>query len=263
MLCSVLRGATLLILLLLSGCGMPLSEAEIHATAEAKLLQDFMDKLQAGDFPAVRALLDTQTNNLPELAKILEQSAEILPDESPKSTVFLNWWMNTDNTAGRTSGVAAHLEYATRWVLVTANFSGQPEAMKVSGFQVQYAAKGQDGVSPFTAVPSASAPINIVNIIIAWLNVAVLLVAAIKCVLVREMKKKWLWILFILFCTPGIYVEPATTTFLFNFIDIGWTGSWFQPQSGLHIIIPIGAIVFFMKLLNERKPVPDQPASSG
>jgi hypothetical protein len=257
----MLRGLALLIFLSVFGCGAPLTEAQIQATAEAKLLQDVVDKLQAGDLQAVRLLLDSQTNSLPETPKALEQSAEMLPDESAKSTEYLNWWMNTNTDSGRTSGVSAHIEYPTRWVLVTASFAGQPETMRVTGFQVQYALKGQDNVSPFTA--TATGPNNGLNLASAWMAVAVLLVAAIACVLVRGLNKKWLWMVFILFCTPGIYVEPAKQIYMFNFIDFGWAnGAWFQPQSGLHLIVPLGAIFFFLKWWTLRKPFPDQPASS-
>jgi|GEM_PF-6816023 len=260
-LCSILRGAALLILLLLSGCGMPSTGAQIQATAEGELLQSFIDKLQAGDLSGLRMLIDPQANNRPDVVKALEQAAEIVPDESPKSTEFLNWWVNTDSASGRTSGVSAHLDYPTRWVLVTASFAGQPETMKVTAFRVDFASKGQDGASPFTSMTSAAGPGNIVNLAAVWISVAIVLAAAVTCLLVRGLNR--LWMLLILIVTPSIYVEPVTGTYRFNFIDFGWADlSWFQPQSGWHIIVPLGAIVFFLKLWN-RRPVPNQPASPG
>ncbi len=261
MFCSILRGATLLILLLLSGCGMPSTGTQIQATAEGKLLQSFIDKLQAGDLSGLNMLIDPQASNRPDVVKALEQSAEILPDESPKSTEFLNWWVNTDNTSGRTSGASAQLDYPTRWVLVTASFAGQPETMKVTAFRVDFAVKGKDGASPFTSMAGAGGSAGIANLAAAWITVAVLLVAAVTCVLVRGLNRKWLWMLVILFVTPGIEVEPANGIYRFNFIDFGWAdGSWFQPQPGWHIVVPLGAVVFFLKLWSQR-PVANRPAS--
>ena len=264
LLSSILRSSVLLIFVLLSGCDLPLTEAQVQETAEAKLLQNLVHSLQVGDLQAVRMLLDAQTNSLPETEKAIAGSAEILPNESAKAVQFLNWWVNTDNTTGRTSGVSAHLEYPTRWFLVTAAFVGQPESMKVTGFQVQYAVKEQDKASPFMATASATGLTKMLNIASAWITVAVLLATVIACVLTRGLNRKWLWILFILFCTPGIYVQPATSTYLFNFIDFGWAdGSWFQPQSGLHLLIPLGAVFFFLKLWNLRKPVTGNVAARG
>ena len=238
------------VLLVLFGCGVPTTDADIRTSDEARLLLTILNELQAKDYDAVRSHMDVQTKAQPGMDKMLELMSEIIPTENPTSSQFEGWWVNLDTSMGRTSGVTAKLEFKDRWLLVVASYSGNPNSLLATSYRAQGALKLRDGSSPFQATTNAS--LRYFNLAIAVATTLGSLAAAVLCLLTTGLKRKFLWAFASLFGISGFSFNSTTGDFLINFLAFGGLdGSWYWPDASvgpvLHIVVPVGAILFLFK----------------
>lgn len=251
-------------LFFISSCGVPTTDAEISVSDETKLLLTILSELQARDYDAVRSHMDPQAKAQPGADKMLEYMSMLIPAGTPTSSHFEGWWVNLDTSSGRTSGVTANLEFSDRWLLVVATYSGDQKSLIATSYAAQTASKLPDGSSPFQA--TTSSPLQYFNLVIAVATTLGSLAAVILCLFTAGLKRKFLWVVASLFGISGLSFNSATGDFLINFLDFGGIDrSWYWPDASLgpvlHIVVPVGAIFFFIKRRQLLRSS-DQPRAS-
>lgn len=244
------RVAIIALLSFFTSCGVPISNVEVAKSVEAELLLKILGELQARDYTSVRAQMDSQSKAMPGIDKMLEYLTEIIPAGAPISSQFEGWWVNVSTNTGRTSGVTAILEFKDSWLMVVATYSGDQKSLLATTYTVQPAAKLASGVSPFQ--PQTSAPLRYFNLVVAVSATLVSIVGAVVSVLMMGMKRKWLWFSICVLGISGFSFNSTTGDFLINFLDFGgFDPSWYWPDASVgqfvHVVLPVGAIVYFIK----------------
>jgi hypothetical protein len=239
-----------LLLLLLPSCGLPLSTGEIGQTPEAAFLQDLMNKLAARDYTALRAELapEAQTANADEM---LVKMAGFLPTGKPTKVEFVGWNVNYNSTLGRSASVAAQFTYdGNKWILATAQFRGDAGNYKVAGFNVQPLPKSLAELNAFSFAGRGFVHYAVIAAATAAFLVTV--AALYACVRTKGLKRKWLWLLFIVFGLPTLSLNWTTGAITIDLIRLqllsaavsrtGLLGPWIVSVS-----LPVGAIIFLWK----------------
>lgn len=252
------------VLLFLSGCGLPTTQAELKETAEAKQLMAIIGLLQAKDIAAAKSQMDPQLRSQAGIDNALGYLASLVPPGSPKSSSFGGWWVNLDSSNGRTSGITAELEFGGVWLQVLATFAGEPKSLLLTSYNIQTALPLADGTSPFT--PQPNQPLRIINLLIALATTLTSLIAVVLCFRTPGLERKWLWAAASLLLICGFTADLSTGNIALNFIDFGGFDTrwyWLDPALGpiLHVAIPVGAIVFLMKRRRLKKSAGNLTAS--
>jgi hypothetical protein len=245
----------LLLAALLQACGVPKSDDEFFATAEAQFLEATARKLAARDFASIKALMDDRVQQA-DIDQALERLARSLPPGNPVATEAVDWRHFTkkgfagDGPTLRTAAVAVQYTYeANQWVVASATLSGEPGAFQILAFNVEPLPAPLSEIHALTL--KGKGPLHYLFSLLALTSVGVVLFAFVRCVHTPGLKRKWLWVIFTLFGFAAFTLNWTNGTTSFQLVHInligfglsrqGWLGAW-----ELTFALPVGALVFLL-----------------
>lgn len=248
------------LLFMLAGCGIPLSEKAIEETPEGVYVKQLVKWNAARDYASLEAALVPAAKG-PGLRAAMEQAAQAVPVEAPASIRFVSW--NFSQTTGQDRHVylAAEYEYGPdRWLLVTANVVGKPGSFQLWNFRVQPMNQSLEEFNRFTL--AGKSWLHFFMLAATALALGTSLYALVLCVRTAGLRRKWLWVLFILCGFGAFSLNWTTGTLKFGLLQSyvlsaaclrsGFAGPWI-----LSFAIPVGAIIFLAK----RKKKAANPAA--
>lgn len=257
----LLRRLICLVPLLLAACSVPLSEADFNQTPEARFLRNMVNWLAAHDYAALERQGDAQLD-AKSLRPGLERMSASLPKGTPLDVAPVTWQVVQSNTHGRLATVAAEYHYpGNQWLVVTAQLSGEPGAFRILGFRLEPLPMPMAQLHAFKL--AGKGPVHYFFLLMTVGAVLITLAALVQCIRTPGLRRKWLWVLFILvgvcavtlnWTTGAIGVNPLYfNLFSAAFMRLGWSGPWL-----ISFCIPVGALVFLWK--HGRKPAePPEP----
>ncbi len=250
-----LRCMACILLVCLTGCGMPLTDEDMRATDEGRLLLKLAEELRTRDIETVISFMSDETKTMPDFRNSLTRVMGLLPaDEQPSRIEFLQWSVNVSTDQGRTSTISAQLKYASSWAMLEAGFAGEGSDLRVQGFVLSVLPNLPDGASPFTIGNHTRA--GTISLVSAVATVACAVAGVFMAVMTKGLRKKWLWAVLCAVGCSGIYHVPATGDIKINFLDFNpFDPAWYVPpaQGSLHLVFPVGAIIFL--LMRRKLPV--------
>jgi hypothetical protein len=245
----------------LVGCGIPFSSSAIEGTPEGTFLKQTITQLTTHDFTSIEAALDPAVEKS-NIQTGLEQMVALFPAGQPTSIKFLGWSVTTITGKDRQSSVTTEYGYAgNKWLLITAQLRGEPNQFRIWSLHVEPLRESLEQFNAFTF--SGKSWLHYFVLLALILALATTLHAFVLCLRTAGLRRKWLWVIFILvgFCafslnwTSGefhVYILHANL-FSASVFRNGFAGPWFVTFA-----IPVGAIMFLRKRRKMTQTAIDQ-----
>jgi hypothetical protein len=246
---------------LLAPCSRPTSEAlsALVPNQDDAQARHFIDLVRLGDNAAVKATLDS-TLPAAQVDDALGQIHQLLPQgESPMVDMV---GCNIQRTfEGRVSDLLYQLHFTKKWMEVEVVLRSQDGATTITGFHFTPLADSLANLNRFTLTGKTQLNYLVLACCVAFPCLS--LVALVACIRSR-VRKKGLWILFILVGLTQFSLNWTTGAMSFQFLSVdlfsaGYFSSGAYGPWILKIGLPIGAILF----LNARKRLSLPPVRTG
>lgn len=212
------------------------------------LAQEYLDALRSRDIDTAIRLLDPQFNvpgvesNLVVVAEILDKGDVVL-----KELVGCN--INLSPGKRRTN-LTYQYQFTNEWVLATITIDTIDDQKQVFGVNVNPIPKPLGELNAFTF---AGKSILYYAILIAAIIIPLfMLFSLLVCIRTKMKKRKWLWIIFILFGFGALSLNWTTGQMNFNPLNLQLFGAGchkpgLYAQWTISVAFPLGAILFLIR----------------
>jgi len=252
----------LIAFLVLLGCNVPFTPEAFNASPEAIALRGIVDRLVAHDIASIQAQLDPRLVET-DIRGALERTANAIPAAPITKVEGVSWNVSVGTSQSRTASVAAEYAFGGKqWLVASAELTGEPSGFRILRFNVEPLPAPMAQIHAFTFVDKG--PMHYVFFLAAAVAFLVSVVALVRCVRAKGLRRKWLWVLFVVFgfvsftinwSTGAVQVNPLALNLMSaSFMRNGWLGPWM-----LTFCIPVGAIIF---LWRQRSTSHNVPAAS-
>jgi hypothetical protein len=221
----------------------------LDSREEVQFAKQYLALIQARDLDAVEAQLDPKLKDT-QLRPQLEKVAEQFPNEKPKNieTVNISWSQGAQENVTRYS-IDIQYQFATIWLLANVVLDKSDQQFVVAGVYVQPMRDSLANINRFTLDNKPFQ--DYVILAVAVFNPLFILVSLVTCIRTPIPKRKWFWVVFMLFGFIQLTINWASGDFKINFISLQLFGaSAFRPGLGAWIVsvsVPVGAIVFWLR----------------
>jgi len=256
------------ILILLAGCNpntyLSNMMERMAPDDDEAFAKQYFSALRARDFDTAKRILDPQfvkpglEANLTKVAKFLDQG-----DPLSVELIGCNVFFTPEK---RRSSLTYQYHFTNSWLLAAITIDTAGNNKRVFAVNVYPLPKSLGELNAFTIKGK-----GIQHYIMLLLAIAIpifILVVLIDCIRTKMWKRKWLWVIFILFGFGKLSLNWTTGQFFFNLLSIqiqlfgagcikqGIYAPWF-----ISISVPLGAIIFLIrrnKLAEVKPPLMEQ-----
>lgn len=256
------RIAIALAAILLAGCGQQAMLNYFSSPQDQAEAQQVIAQLRQGNLEAVESELDAGIKDASIRSKLITMAA-LIPEGEPLSVKVVGETKNTVNSA-TTVNTTFEYQYPEKWLLINVAFRKGGGTRTIVGFRVKPIARSLEEENKFTL--SGKNPLQYGVLALAVPAVLLTLYALVACIRTRMQRRKWLWILFILFGVGKFWVNWTTGQAGFMPVAIQlFSASAFANFYGpwtVAVSFPLGA-VWFLLVRSSLKVAPEirlQPA---
>lgn len=236
--------------LTLAGCGMPFTPDAFSTSPEALALRSIIDRMVSRDLASIQAQLDSRLVE-PDVPAALQRTANAIPASPITKIEPVSWNVFVGTNQTRSATVAAEYTFADgRWILATAQLTGEPNAFRILQFNVVPLSAPLAQIHAFTFVGKSVR--HLFFFLAAIMAPLVSLWGLVRCVRTKGLRRKWLWVIFVAtgfisftinWTSGAVHINPlAFNLFSAAFIRHGWLGPWM-----LTFCIPVGALIFLWR----------------
>jgi hypothetical protein len=250
--------------IVLGGCNQTIMKKMAPASEEAADLH-YIELIRSGDFDGVETALDPAIRNSGTRAVLLKMKS-LIPDGVPVSQKVVGVQTLLFNGVA-TINLTFEYEFPSKWLLINVATQTKNGHSTVVGFHVIPMPESLEHRNRFTLTGKSVFQYAVLASAIAAATVSVY--ALIRCIRTKMPRRKWLWIIFILFGFGSLGVNWTTgewgvTPIAFQLFSAGamrpFYGTWTVCVS-----LPLGAILFlvlrtrpaFPPVLSEPESAPD------
>jgi hypothetical protein len=248
----------------LATAGSPEKMVEKFASdADQKRAIELIEMMRHREGAALEPLFSPSIKT-PETPQILERMADSMPAGEPRKRTLVGAYKNFFNGEA-SSNLTYQYDFGDKWFLINCAYRESGPDKGIFGMNVvpiQAALKAQ----PDFGLRGKS-PLQYGVLIAAILALALTLVALISCIRERGLRKKWLWVLFILFGVLQLSVDWSSGAWQFRplFFLLFSASAVFQPYGSwvVSVAVPMGALFYMARRIwNHPRPQVSNPASS-
>ena len=247
----------MILMICLSGCNQKEQFDRSVENIKTTFYEEQIELLKNQKFDALKNTFHFALKRQNGLDQTLDQMSKLFPNEKEHSKKIIahRSAINTINGVKNTNTeIVLEYEYSNIWLIISLQTTqAVNEATKITNFNVSTSKEPMEIVYAFSLKNKTLYHFLLLSsaIIIPLL----ILYALIMCIKTPLAKRKWLWILFILFGIGGITLNWTTGDFFINPLYFQLFGSGYarlSPYSPvmLKISLPLGAILFL--LLKEK-----------
>jgi hypothetical protein len=188
----------------------------------------------------------------------LEKMAVLIPPGTPTSVKLVGAYSFSSPTVGTTLNLTYEYQFGEQFLLVNLQTKTKDSAMTIVGFRVQPLSKSLEAQNRFTLANKSALQYTV---LVAAIGATIFtLFALFVCMRTKMERRKWLWILFILFGFGKIVVNWTTgqwdfTIFAAQLFSASAGAAFFGPWI-VSVSLPVGAVLF----LSRRKELGITPA---
>ncbi|WP_206098383.1 hypothetical protein [Oleiagrimonas sp. MCCC 1A03011] len=236
----------------LSGCSQQAMLDGFTSKPDKQTALEAIHDLQTGHLDALLQRFDPTEIGADAQAK-LKKMVDMLPSGKPLSHKLVGAWhmskLNGDND-GKTSRLIYEYQYPGHaWVLITVTQHVDQRGRMITGMWINPLTDSVEHANRFTLYGKGP---GYFAMLAAVIGVPLLvLYALIRCIRTPMRRRKWLWIVFILFGVTSLSLNWTTGALHFNLLTIQLFGAGAQAQLYspwiLSVGLPVGAIVFLLK----------------
>jgi len=192
-----------------------------------------------------------------------ERMAAVIPDEEPVSSRPVGYLL-TAGPGWRRYDVSYELQFSKGWVLVRFSWMRPKGGLRISDFHVAAMARSLEEVNAFTF--RGKGPLHYGVLVLGALALAISVTALVACYRTPELKRKWLWIIFIAVGFGSLSINWTTGAWQIGLLNVQLLSfSAFAPFGSpwtVAVSVPVGAVVFLdraRKLRMEREAAARMP----
>ncbi len=240
--------AVLLAVLMLAGCDQKAWFERFIPKDDVEFSQNFISLFPAHSFDAITAKLDpAQASGTTR--EQLERIASQFPGEAPLDVEVVG-----SQVTSRPQGTATHLtfqyHYPDKWLLVSVLLNKQGDSTLVAGLNVQPIRDSLENINRFTLDGK-----SLVHYLMLALAIAIplfVIYALVLCIRTPMPRRKWLWVLFILFGFMNLNLnwtsgQMSFWPLYFQLLGAGLLRNSMVGPWLLSVSLPLGAIVFLAR----------------
>lgn len=246
--------------LLATACSQEDWMRKIAPPEEQENARHFIEQLRNRDFADIKMAADQSiAGDLTD--GMLEKMAALIPTEDPTSVKLVGANRFSSKEVGTTLNLSYEFQFGDKFILINVARKIKDGAATIVGFRIQPLSESLETLNRFTL---ANKSMFQYGALAAAVGAAIFtLYALVVCARTKIARRKWLWILFILFGFGKIMVNWTTGAWGFNifFVQLfsasaraAYFGPWIVSFS-----LPIGAAAF----LSKRKELMAAPAVDG
>jgi hypothetical protein len=220
------------------------------------LAQEYLDALRSRDIDTAIRLLDPQFN-VPGVESNLVVIADILDKGEVVSKELVG--CNIHSSSGkRRSNLTYQYQFTNEWVLAAITVDTIDEQKQVFGVNVNPIPKSLGELNAFTF--AGKSILYYVILVAAVITPLFMLFSLIVCIRTKMKKRKWLWIIFIIFGFGALSLNWTTGQMNLNPLNFQLFGAGchkpgLYAQWTISVAFPLGAILFLIR----RKKLMKEP----
>jgi hypothetical protein len=236
---------------LMSACSQEAILQKIASPEEQATARHYIDQLRSGEFADIEKVIDPTIADEAGGDTFAKMSA-LIPKGTPTSVQLVGANRFTSESAGTSLNLTYEYRFATQFMLINVATKTKNGVMTIVGFRVLPESSSLEAQNRFNLSGKSALQYGV---LIGAIAAAVFtLVVLVVCIRTKMKRRKWLWILFILFGFGKLSVNWATgqwgvqllTLQLFSAAAVAaFSGPWIISFS-----VPLGAIWF---MISRRK----------
>jgi len=242
----------IVMIVLLAGCDQASMMKKMTPPEAESTARGYIDLLRQNRFEEIEKDLDSSVRTA-DSRNMLATMAKMIPAQNPQSIKVVGKHVNVfhrpNDPETTTTNMTFEYQFPSKWLLINVATQKKEGILTVVGFHVNPIPDSLENLNKFRLV--GKSPLQYSVFVLAILIPLFSLYALIQCIKTKIEKKKWLWVLFVLFGLAKISVNWTTgqwgvTPLAFQLFGAGA----FAPPYGPLIIsvsLPLGAIIFMLK----------------
>lgn len=251
------RSLALLALVGLVGCSQDdllqkFSSPEDQATAKA-----YVDQLRSRKFEEIEKALDPAIRT-PGIRDTLAKMADLIPSREPGAVKLVGAHTFSGSDV-KTINTTLEYNYGDRWLLASVAVQEKGGVKTIVGFNINPMTQSLEDQNRFTLVGKSVAHYAVLTA--AVVAALATLYALVACIRTKMLKRKWLWVLFILVGIGKVAVNWTTGEWALAPLSVQlFSASAVAPLYGPWLVavsLPLGALVFLLY----KRPRLEKPES--
>jgi hypothetical protein len=244
----MIRFTNLAFLCFMAACSQEDIVRKVAPPSEQDIARAYIEKLRNHDFADIEKAAD------PSIAKglqgdTLEKMAALIPPGAPASVKLVGANQFSSKQVGTTLNLTYEFQFADKFLLINVARKMHDGVETIIGFGVQSLPRSLEALNRFTLSNKTAFQYSVLGAAIA--AALFTLYALVVCIRTKIARRKWLWILFILFGFGKIMVNWTTGAWDFRIINFqlfsaGATANFFGPWI-IAVALPVGAAVFLSR----------------
>jgi hypothetical protein len=250
----------ILILGMLVACSQKDMLQRFASPTEQAIAQKYIDELRSLDFGDIEKAID------PTIAEevaggTLAKMAALIPNGTPTSVQLVGANRFSSESAGTTLNLTYEYQFGTQYLLMNVATKTKNGVLTIVGFRVLPESASLEAQNKFNLSGRSVLQYGVLG---AAIMMAIFtLVALAVCIRTKMKRRKWLWILFILFGFGKLSVNWATgqwgvMVLAAQLFSASGTAAYFGPWI-VSVSLPVGAVLFLMN----RRRLEVTPAMDG
>jgi hypothetical protein len=212
------------------------------------IARGYVDLLRQGKFDQIERNLDSSVANS-NVQETFTKMAAIFPAENPVSVKVVGAHVFKGKEYS-TTDITLEYQFPSKWLLASVATRKQGDISTIMGFHVKPMSDSLENLNRFSLVGKSAAQYLILTL--AGGSLLFSLYVLVLCTQTRNVKRRWLWMLFILVGAGKLAVDWGTGQWTFQLLAFQIPCSTMShPLYGAWTVgayVPIGAILF----LNHR-----------
>jgi hypothetical protein len=239
---------------MLVGCNQEELLQKFSSPEDQAVAKGYIDHLRARNFQEIEKAIDPSIRS-PDLRDTLTKMAGFIPPGEPNSIKLVG---AQRHQAAATTLVNTTFEYnfGDKWLLANVAIQDKNGTKTIVGFNVNPIAQSVESLNRFGLSGKSGIQYLVLGAAIA--AVLVSLYSLILCVRTKPLRRKWLWILFILFGFGKLAVNWTTGEWAIALPAVQLlSASALAPLYGpwtIAVSIPVGALAFLYYRWSRRVP---------
>jgi hypothetical protein len=230
---------------------------KIAPPAQQEIAQHYIEQLRNRDFGDIQKAIDSSISD--ELrGGILEKLADSIPAGTPTSVKLVGANQFSSEKVGTTLNLTYEFQFGDKFLLINVARKTKDGVDTIVGLRVQPLSASLETLNRFTL---SNKTVFQYCVLVAAIAAALFtLYALVVCIRTKMARRKWPWILFILFGFGKIMVNWTTgawdfTIFAAQLFSASAGAAFFGPWI-VSVSLPVGAVLF----LSRRKELGIAPA---
>lgn len=229
------------------GCNQAALMKRFASSEDEANAKKYIELLQQRKFEQVERDLDSSLVDS-NIQDTLERMAAMIPAEGPKSIKVVGAHAFSGPDISRTN-ITLEYEFSDRWLLADVTTQKKEGSFTVVGFHITPIADSLENLNKFTLIGKGK--VQYFGLILAILAILFSLYALVLCVITKNVKSKWLWVIFILVGVGKLTVNWTTGEWGFQTlafqIPCGTASAQLYGPWMVAVSLPLGAIVFLLR----------------